>query len=554
MMEDFYAPQSGASPFAFEQMRHELAELQSVHNAAPQQWSQEFAAPSQGLMGPEDTARMEAAFRAGNSSEFSTAEFAGFDNADPTATAADGHMASPVVGMQQSAYYRQFQGYQFNGGMPFSAAARPYIAQQQHPVALDKGKQVMELSDENWEAQFKEMETLHQDAALDEQANKAIEAELNGIETMHGDFQEIWEGIQREARERADLETLDWDNEVNGDNWTMDNSLTKTIPGIGEYLFEPDNPYLAHQDPYAEGKRLVETGGNLSLAALAFEAAVQQNDRHIEAWTDLGACQAMNEKETPAIRAYEAALKVDQDHLGALMGLAISYTNEGYDTQAYTSLENWLQRKYPSVMQMAPAAPPAILDRKAIHERITSLFIEAAMLVPEGQAMDADVQVGLGVLFYSDEEYEKAIDCFSAALTSPSTSSSPEHLLWNRLGATLANSGRSEEAINAYERALNINPNFVRARYNLGVSCINIGCFQQAAEHLLGALAMHKVAEEKAREDARMAGVEPERIIHNQSTNLFDTLRRVFGQMGRRDLADLVVNGMELDIFRYVFF
>ena len=41
--------------------------------------------------------------------------------------------------------------------------------------------------------------------------------------------------------------------------------------------------------------------------------------------------------------------------------------------------------------------------------------------------------------------------------------------LWNKLGATLANSRRSEDAIVAYNRALDLNPGFVRAQYNLGM-------------------------------------------------------------------------------------
>jgi cytochrome c-type biogenesis protein CcmH/NrfG len=55
----------------------------------------------------------------------------------------------------------------------------------------------------------------------------------------------------------------------------------------------------------------MEEGGNLSLAALAFEAAVQKDPQHIEAWTMLGSAQAQNEKESPAIRALEQALKLD---------------------------------------------------------------------------------------------------------------------------------------------------------------------------------------------------------------------------------------------------
>ncbi|KAJ3202693.1 Peroxisomal membrane signal receptor PTS1, partial [Dinochytrium kinnereticum] len=146
------------------------------------------------------------------------------------------------------------------------------------------------------------------------------------------------------------------------------------------------------------------------------------------------------------------------------------------------------------------------------------------------------VQEGLGVLFYIRGEFDKAVDCFGSAL-----GAAPDnYLLWNRLGATLANSGKSEDAIEAYYKALELKPSFVRCRYNLGVSCINIGVFKEAAEHFLGALSLHELSD----------GTGSGSRHTNVSDNLWDTLRRTLLQLNRADLADLALTDRNLDKFR----
>lgn len=59
----------------------------------------------------------------------------------------------------------------------------------------------------------------------------------------------------------------------------------------------------------------------------------------------------------------------------------------------------------------------------------------------------------------------------------------------------MANGGLPEEAIEAYRKALDLRPTFTRATYNLGVSCLNIGCYKEAAEHLLAAIEGQRVHE-----------------------------------------------------------
>ncbi|RIB20629.1 hypothetical protein C2G38_1175625 [Gigaspora rosea] len=269
-------------------------------------------------------------------------------------------------------------------------------------------------------------------------------------------------------------------------------------------------------------------GGSLSEIALAFEAAVRKDSGNSDAWMLLGNTQAQNEKEEAAIRALQKAVEMNGNNLTALMSLAVSYTNESYDQQAYLMLERWITAKYPDVVTRT-----APMNNRDIHSRVTELFIQAAREAPEGQNMDPDVQVGLGVLFYGSGNFDKAVDCFVSALNTRKD----DYLLWNRLGATLANSGKSEDAIEAYHKALDLKPTFVRARYNLGVSCLNIGCYSEAAEHLLGALSMHQIGSDNGE-------------IKNVSSSLRDTLMRAFKMMEREDLCEKLRTSINVNQFR----
>ncbi|XP_036841403.1 PEX5-related protein isoform X5 [Oncorhynchus mykiss] len=188
--------------------------------------------------------------------------------------------------------------------------------------------------------------------------------------------------------------------------------------------------YFHTNNPYKEWPNAFEEGqqkardGDLNNAVLLLEAAILQDPSDSEAWQVLGTTQAENENEQAAIVSLQSS-------------------------------------------QLA---------------EVKGLYQEAVLLNTDG--VDPDLQTGLGVLFNLSSEFDKAVEAFKSAL-----SVRPEdYLLWNRLGATLANGDHSEEAVEAYTRALELQPGFIRSRYNLGISCINLGAHKEAASNFLTAL------------------------------------------------------------------
>lgn len=226
---------------------------------------------------------------------------------------------------------------------------------------------------------------------------------------------------------------------------------------------------------------------------LELEAAVQRNPRDHEAWYHLGLKQQENEREDQAIRALRRVVNLEPEYRAAYLALAVSLTNEGDREGANQMLEKWIE--------MGEGAGLAGTAREgggrsrenwiSGQKRLVGRLIDMARKSPE--EVDAEVQIALGVLFNATEVsscnlgrllranllgvqqggrlflgcFVCPAGCESACQHAvPKRGRQANHqdwLLYNRLGATLANGGRSNEAIAYYHKALALHPTFVRA-------------------------------------------------------------------------------------------
>lgn len=261
-----------------------------------------------------------------------------------------------------------------------------------------------------------------------------------------------------------------WNDEESEDTWLNDFEGFQGFGGtsnetLKDYQFDSDNLYIGNPDALNIAKDMFSQG-RLDSAVLAYEAYLHESPLDTQVWMDLGLAHAENDNDEKAIQALKKSIECNPMNLDAYLPLTASLTNETYKLEALQTLRNWLQihPDYKDVLKSVEDGSDQFTTGECTFEFISEVLIQTALLRPDDP--DPDVQIAMGILYNLSYEYDKAIDCFRTSLAKRPS----DYLLWNKLGATLANSGRCQEALPAYYRALELKPSYQRAKSNLQIS------------------------------------------------------------------------------------
>jgi len=173
----------------------------------------------------------------------------------------------------------------------------------------------------------------------------------------------------------------------------------------------------------------------------------------------------------------------------------VSCTNILDEVHAMNYLWTWLS-KNPKFSQIAGECPInqdklegddwKIEEIKQANGRLICKFEQAKAIDPT----DVDLLTSLGVLYFIKRDYKVAVEHFQQTLSLDEN----HYSIWNKFGAAVAHLGQNDVAQEAYFKALDNKPNYVRAWTNLAMAHSGKRDFKSATNFYLNALSLNPEA------------------------------------------------------------
>jgi tetratricopeptide (TPR) repeat protein len=183
---------------------------------------------------------------------------------------------------------------------------------------------------------------------------------------------------------------------------------------------------------------------------------VEQNQSFADVYNMLGVIYHDQGQYQKALRAFEAALRINPGYTDAALNLAVTYNDTGKYKEAQETYRHALSRS---------GARQGKIDR-FVGGKLANMYAEIG-----------DVWLSSGFYAEAIREYRRALELGPAFVD-----------IRSKLAGALRDLGDREQAIQEYEEAVRQAPNYVPARLNLGLSLFAAGRRDEAVKHWMAVL------------------------------------------------------------------
>ena len=223
------------------------------------------------------------------------------------------------------------------------------------------------------------------------------------------------------------------------------------------------NKRSAAQTFYSQGLGVLSRD-DYAKAVTFFEKAAEIDPNYAEAWYQAGFCYGMLGKPADALKATRQAAKLRPNWAETFVNIgASSYALgqfkdavDAYRTAARIDESN-------AETQYALGLSFGKLNRA--DEEILAYKRAVAIKPDHANAIEK-----LGAAYFKQKRYGEAIQQFDLLKTYK-----PDAKTYNFLGESLFETGKTEESLEAFNNAVSYNPDYEKARYNLGKAYLKLG-------------------------------------------------------------------------------